>query len=328
MTTSDRRGGDGTAVRLRVPGVGTTNPNVEAAWCKNGARPPTAPRNVAIVAELTTNHFGDRQRLETMIRASFAAGADYIKLQKRDVQTFYSAEELAAPYVSPFGTTFGEYRSALELTEDDFAHVDALCHTVGIGWFASVLDEPSFQFVRQFSPRMIKLPSTISQHTDFLTYVARNFNGSVVLSTGMTDRSYEEFVLTTFARMDRLFLLQCNSAYPTPMEDCNVAVVRHYSDLSRKDARIVPGYSSHDQGWLASVIAIGAGARMIEKHIKIGTTRWAHFDEVAVDVGNGEFADYVHHLRQAETILGNPIKSPTKSEHHKYVWRRQGIQAG
>jgi sialic acid synthase SpsE len=37
---------------------------------------------VKIVAEITTNHFGDRQRLEAMIRASKLAGADYVKLQK------------------------------------------------------------------------------------------------------------------------------------------------------------------------------------------------------------------------------------------------------
>jgi N-acetylneuraminate synthase len=308
-----------------VPGVQSGDGGIArdvSALCEDTAPALKGRRNVAVVAELTTNHFGDRQRLETMIRASCAAGADYIKLQKRDVSTFYSPEQLAAPYASPFGTTFGEYRLQLELTDDDFAFADKLCGELGIGWFVSVLDEPSFTFIQQFSPYIIKLPSTISEHTDFLTHVARNFAGAVVLSTGMTDRTYEEFVLTTFVRAEQLFLLQCNSAYPTPPEDCNVAVVRHYSDLARKDSRIVPGYSSHDQGWLASAIAIGAGARMVEKHVKASTTTWAHFDEVAVDVCNGEFASYVRHLRAAETILGSPIKSPTTSEHHKYALNR------
>jgi sialic acid synthase SpsE len=276
---------------------------------------------VRIVAELTTNHFGDLGRLETMIRASHAAGANYVKLQKRDVESFYSPAELAAPYESPFGTTVRDYRRRLELGASDFEYVDKLCGSLGIDWFASVLDRPSFDFIQQFSPAIIKLPSTISGHTDFLRYVAGNFSGSVVISTGMTDEAYEDFVLRTFVRAERIYLLQCTSAYPTPPEDCNVAVVRHYHGISRTDPRVVPGYSSHDDGWLASALAVAAGARMVEKHVKAGRTPWAHFDTVAVDLSNGDFAEYVARVREAETVLGSPAKTHTPSEHHKYPCR-------
>jgi N-acetylneuraminate synthase len=284
-----------------------------------------AAPTVTIVAELTTNHFGDRDRLERMIRASHFAGADYVKLQKRDVESFYPPEQLASPYDSPFGTTFREYRDQLELTAEDFTFVDDLCGSLGIGWFASILDQPSFEFIQQFNPSMIKLPSTISEHTGFLTHVAKAFDGWLVISTGMTGPSYEDFILRTFVRADRLYLLQCNSAYPTPPEHCNVAVVRHYRDLSGEDPRIVPGYSSHDDGWLASALAVGAGALMIEKHVKEGSTNWAHFDAVAVDLCNGDFATYVRQVREAEAILGSGVKAPTPSEHHKYRLSSPGL---
>jgi sialic acid synthase SpsE len=275
---------------------------------------------VAIVAELTTNHFGDRGRLENLIRAAHQSGADQVKLQKREVASFYSPSELAAPYASPFGTTIRDYRTQLELTAADFELVDKLCASLGIGWFASVLDKPSFEFLLQFSPTMIKLPSTISGHTDFLRYVADNYRGSVVLSTGMTDASYEDFIRTTFVKAERLFLLQCTSAYPTPAAGCNVAVVRHYHDLSRTDPRIIPGYSSHDTGWLASALAVAAGARMVEKHVKYGSTPWAHFDEVAVDVRTDDFATYVQRIRETEAILGSPVKAVADNERHKYPY--------
>lgn len=280
---------------------------------------PARRDRVMIVAELTTNHFGDRTRLERMIRASRAAGADWIKLQKRDVEGFYTHEQLQSPYVSPFGRTFGDYRRQLELDADDFAFVEALCREIGIGWFASVLDRNSYEFMRQFEPRLIKLPSTISEHRDYLTHVAQDFDGSVVLSTGMTDASYEAFVLQHFNRCESLYLLQCNSAYPTPPEDCNVAVVKHYHALSGSEPRIVPGYSSHDLGWRASALAVAAGARMLEKHVKLGNTEWAHFDAVAMDLGTAEFADYVNNIRESELMLGTGLKVVNRSEHHKYV---------
>ena len=278
---------------------------------------PNAPK-VEITAEITTNHFGDRERLETMVRAAHAAGADWVKVQKRDVDSFYSAKQLATPYTSPFGTTFGEYRRALELDREDFEFLDDLCSRLGIGWFASVLDEPSFRFITDLGAPLIKLPSTISEHMDYLSHVAETYTGALVLSTGMTDTSYEKWVLETFKRQETLYLLHCNSAYPTPDAHCNIGVVRHYAELAATHPRLVPGYSSHDFGWMASALAVAAGARMVEKHVKLGHTEWAHFDAVAVDLNTSGFREYVDHVRLAQTFVGSSEKQITQSEHHKY----------
>lgn len=277
-----------------------------------------ASHRVSVVAELTTNHFGDRLRLERMIRASKAAGADFIKLQKRDVDSFYTKEQLNSPYVSPYGEKFSDYRYQLELTKDDFQFVDKLCKDLGINWFASVLDEPSFHFMMDIGVSMVKLPSTISEHRSYLEFVGKNYKGSLVLSTGMTDKEYEKFVLDNFQNCESLFLLQCNSAYPTPIEDCNVAVVRHYSELAKNNPKIIPGYSSHDFGWKASALAVAAGAQMVEKHVKLGNTEWAHFDAVAVDLTTSDFKEYVDNIREAEMIMGSSSKKINESEHHKY----------
>jgi N-acetylneuraminate synthase len=280
---------------------------------------------VGVIAEITTNHFGDRGRLERMVRAAAAAGADFVKVQKRDVETFYSREQLDAPYRSPFGVSFADYRHQLELSADDFTFLADLCSRLGIGWFASVLDVPSYQFVMQFNPSMVKLPSTISEHTEYLAHVAETCDRPIVLSTGMTDQVYEDWVIKTFARAPKLYLMQANSAYPTPPSDCNVGVVRHYDRLSKVNPRIVPAYSSHDPGWFGSAMAVGAGARMVEKHVKLGNSDWAHFDAVALDLTTSAFRDYVGKIREAETIVGSEEKVIAPSEHHKY--RRAGAKA-
>ncbi len=273
---------------------------------------------VAVTAEITTNHFGDRSRLERMVRSAKAAGADYVKVQKRHVDSFYSKEQLAAPYKSPFGQTFGDYRHQLELSGEDFAYLDALCKRIGIRWFASILDEPSYEFIRDFDPHLIKLPSTISEHTDYLAKVAQSTDCGIVLSTGMTNKAFEAWVLETFSNVPQLYLMQANSAYPTPASDCNVAVVRHYHGLSSKYPHIIPAYSSHDEQWFGSVLAVAAGARMVEKHVKYGNTEWAHFDAVALDLTSTDFQEYVSKIRQAEVVLGSQEKAIAPSEHHKY----------
>lgn len=273
---------------------------------------------VAIIAEITTNHFGDRGRLERMVRAAAAAGADYVKVQKRDPDSFYSPEQLAAPYKSPFGSTFGDYRRQLELSGDDFTFLDTLCRRLGIKWFASILDEPSYRFILDFKPPLIKLPSTISEHVDYLSQVARTTDCGIVLSTGMTDKTFEDWALSTFADVPALYLMQANSAYPTPARDSNIGVVRHYARLAQENPKIIPAYSSHDAGWFGSALAIAAGARMVEKHVKFGNTEWAHFDAVALDLTTGDFKDYVTKIREAEILMGSEEKVVAPSEHHKY----------
>ena len=274
--------------------------------------------NVLVVAELTTNHFGDRGRLERLVRASKAAGADYVKVQKRDVESFYTKAQLDSPYKSPFGDTFRDYRNQLELSDDDFGFLDGLCKKLGIKWFASALDEISYHPLVDLDSEMIKLPSTISERKDYLTAVAKTCTRPIVLSTGMTDTTYEKWVLETFSKSEQLYLLQCNSAYPTPADECNVGVVRHYDRLSKKNPWIVPGYSSHDEGWFGSALSVAAGARMIEKHVKLGSTEWAHFDAVALDLTRSEFKEYVTKIREAEVIVGVEEKDVQASEHHTY----------
>ncbi|MBS4154775.1 N-acetylneuraminate synthase family protein [Cobetia sp. MC34] len=273
---------------------------------------------VKVIAEITTNHFGDRERLKSMIIASKVAGADYIKLQKRDVESFYSQEKLASEYRSPFGNTFRDYRHGIELSHDDFLFVDDLCKKLGIGWFASVLDYPSYLFIKQFDPDMVKLPSTISEHTEFLEAVANDFKKDVVISTGYTHPDYEKFILDTFKNVRNVYLLQCTSAYPTANEATQVGVIRHYYNLSREYNNVIPGFSSHDIGSLCSMMAVAAGARMIEKHVKFGDVSWSHFDEVAVDLVNGDYAKVVDDIRTAERIVGSEIKEVHSTEHHKY----------
>jgi N-acetylneuraminate synthase len=279
---------------------------------------PRSESHVDVVAEITTNHFGDKERLKAMIRLAKDAGADYIKLQKRNVDTFYSPETLEKSFQSPFGQTFRDYRLGLELSEADFDWVDSYCRQLGIGWFASVLDETSYEFIKSFYPELIKLPSTISEKKQYLERVGSEWEGIVAISTGMTGPEYEEFIAKHFSKAKKIYLLQCTSAYPAPECDTGIGVIRHYRDLSRQDPRIIPGYSSHDIGSLCCQLAVSAGARMIEKHVKLGGVKWAHFDEVALDLATGEFSQFVRDVRRAEAIAGSEEKSIFNSEHHKY----------
>ncbi len=274
-----------------------------------------------VVAELTNNHVGDPNRLKNMIHLAKDAGADLIKVQKRDVDNFYTKMELESPYKSPFGNTLGDYRKGVELGDELFKILIKECSDHEIAWFSTVLDYSSFEYVQQFDCPLIKLPSTISNHRNFIQEIAEIYYDDIVVSTGYTDPQYEDFILNNFCNNQRiLWLLQCSSSYPTPPEAAQIAVVRHYDHLrENKHPNLMPGYSSHDVGSQGCMLAVASGARMVEKHVKLGNLDWVHFDGVAVDLYNDEFKTFVSNVRKAELMCGDGTKRIHPRENHKYV---------
>ena len=268
-----------------------------------------------IVAEITTNHFGDFDRLRSLIIGANKAGADSIKLQVRDVESFYTKDQLNAKYDSPFGKKFIDYRLGLELNDEQISQVYSFCREIGINCFFSVLDKKSFLRFRKFNPERIKLPSTISNHKKYIEYVFDNFFNEIVVSTGMTNQDFIDYLLNLNQNYSKMFLLHCISSYPVNILNTNLKIINKYSNLGSK---IVPGYSSHDIGYEGSVYALFSGAKMIEKHVKFGNTKYGHFDETALDI-NTEFPHFVSKIRNAETIYGNGEKTILGCEHHKYT---------
>jgi len=298
------------AFNRRVCGLGSA--------AESGPIDLSCPDRVLIVAELTNNHLGDSERLVEMIERAKESGADLIKVQKRDVDSFYTPEQLASYYWSPFGETLGDYRRGVELSEEMLDILDVTCRRCGIEWFCSALDMPSYRAIRRFNPRLLKVPSTISNHRAFHRDLAADYRGALVVSTGATESEYTDYVLETFAANETIYLLHCVSAYPTPREACNVAVVRAYEGIRARHPKILPGYSSHDLGSLGSMLAVASGARMIEKHVKLHDVDWIHFDKVAIDLATDEFARFVSDVRTAEMVVGSGEKRIMECEHHKY----------
>lgn len=272
-----------------------------------------------VVAEITTNHHGNFENLLKMIKLSKEAGADYIKIQKRDVMNFYSSKDLKLPYFSKFGNTFHDYRMGLELSMDEIEKLDKYCKKININWFCSVLDTKSFHDILNFKPSMIKIPSTVSEHMRLHEEVSKFYKKKIVISTGFTDEKYQDYVLNKFKKNEKIYLLQCTSSYPARFDDCNIGVIRNYNFLSKQNKKLVPGFSSHDPGSLGCIMAIAAGAKMIEKHVKFKDVKWGHFDSVALNLGNNEFKNFVKEIRKSEILIGSEVKKKSPNEFHKYT---------
>ena len=69
------------------------------------------------------------------------------------------------------------------------------------------------------------------------------------------------------------------------------------------------------------MLAIGAGAMMIEKHVKTGITDWVHYDDAAIDV-KYELPKFIKILERSYQALGSKTKVIYPHEHHKYDFKK------
>ena len=127
---------------------------------------------VKFICEFTTNHMGNLNILLEMVKKAAETGADYIKMQKKDVETFYSKEKLEKQYLSPYGKTYYDYRKIFEFNKRDFDVFDEECKKYNMKWFATAQDLPSLKFLMQYDLDMYKLASCNSNKLDLLKQFA------------------------------------------------------------------------------------------------------------------------------------------------------------
>src|SRR5208337_2036374 len=80
-----------------------------------------------VIAEIGINHNGDIDVAKRLISIAIGAGCDAVKFQKRTIDVVYSAEELARPRESPFGTTNGDLKRGLEFEQEEYEEIDRYC---------------------------------------------------------------------------------------------------------------------------------------------------------------------------------------------------------
>ncbi|MGI9416224.1 MAG: N-acetylneuraminate synthase family protein [Geminicoccaceae bacterium] len=260
------------------------------------------------VAEFTTNHMGNFNLLLRMVEAATWAGADLIKMQKKDVETFYSEEKLNSAYDSPYGKTYRDYRTIFEFDHADYQRFDDKCVAENIPWFSTIQDASSYDFMARYDLPMYKVASINARNADFLKATAERIpeDKRIVISVAGSELHQVEQALELFPR-HRINILHCVAQYPCPPEQLrlgNIPVLkRHFGD-----ERITIGYSGHETGIEPSLAAIALGAEMIERHFALSRHSFVHHIECSLEPD--EFQRMVAIARSVKDLSGYVEKLP------------------
>lgn len=253
-----------------------------------------------VIAEIGINHNGNIDIAKRLISVAVAAGCDAVKFQKRSVDVVYSKDELDKARESPFGSTNGDLKRALEFDEDDYREIDAFCKASNIAWFTSCWDEGSVDFIERFSTPCYKIASA-SLTDDALLRHTRATGKPIILSTGMSTLEQIDHALEVLGR-DDLMLLHACSTYPAYYEELNLRVI----PLLQNRYGVPVGYSGHETGIASTVAAAVLGACCVERHITLDRSMWGS-DQAASLEPNG-ITRVVRDIRLVEQSLGDGVK--------------------
>jgi N-acetylneuraminate synthase len=259
-----------------------------------------------VVAEIGINHNGSIDIAKKLIDAAAASGCQAVKFQKRTVDVVYSAEELARLRESPFGTTNGDLKYALEFGLEQYREIDRYCQERNIGWFASCWDEASVDFIDKFNVSCYKIASACLTDDNLLRYT-RAKGRPILLSTGMSTLEQIDHAVEIMGKKDLILLHTC-STYPASYEEINLRVI----PMLRERFGVPVGYSGHETGLSTSITTIALGVCVVERHITLDRAMWG--SDQAASVEPQGFGHMVRDIRLVETALGDGIKRISERE--------------
>lgn len=269
---------------------------------------------IKFIAEFTTNHLGNFNLLIRMLHSAKEAGASFVKMQKKDVGSFYSKEKLSSNYESPYGNTYGEYREIFEFNKAQFDMFDAECKKINMPWFSTVQDEPSIDFMKDYNINIFKVASVNSYNKKFLQKFRDSISKekTIVISVaGKTLAQIEETI--NFFKDYNIYVLHCVAEYPCKNSNLRLGnipiLIKNF-----KTEKIKIGYSGHEEGLIPSLAAIKLGAEMIERHFTISRNSFVHHIECSLT--KNEFKDLI--TKSSTQDLDSLIKSLGKESFESY----------
>lgn len=223
---------------------------------------------IYFIAEIGQNHQGSVETALEIVKTAALCGAHAVKFQKRHNKTLYTKSFFNKPYENEnsFGKTYGEHREKLELDKAAFKKIKKAAEKHGLEFFATAFDFKSADFLEELGVAAYKIASGDITNLPLLTYVAR-FGKPMFMSTGASTMEEVRLAYDAVAKYnDQIVLLHCTSAYPTDYPNLNLRIIETLKD---EFPEAIIGYSGHDNGISASVIAHMLGAVVFEKHFTL-----------------------------------------------------------
>jgi sialic acid synthase SpsE len=280
-----------------------------------------------IVAEIGTNHNGSLETAKRLLGEAAEAGADAAKLQ------YYCAGDIVNRRIRTkeygleaiYGDTlmYDVFESKLRTPQSWFPELIAMARGLNMGIIATVHSPEGVKTVTEAGFDAVKVASMDLTNLPLLEAVVATGNLPVILSTGMANLDEICEAVRPFAEARRaLAVLHCVSNYP-----CELADMRLRNIVVLQATLGVPvGFSDHSPDNRGALVAVGLGARILEKHLTLDRSQAGPDHPFALEPEG--FAELVSSVRQLEASLADEgFRPPLPEEWEKRALYRRSIVA-
>lgn len=232
--------------------------------------------NPYIIAEINTSHFGDLDLARKMIKSAKVCGANCVKFQSWSEtslysKSYYNENPIAKRFISKFS-----------LNQQELKELSVYCKSIEID-FASTpysIDEVDF-LIDECEVPFIKVASMDINNFNLLKHIAKR-NIQVILSTGMSD--FNEIIsavhLLESTGLNKIVILHCNSLYPTKYNEVNL---KNLITLANEFPKHTIGFSDHTIGIETAIASIALGAKIVEKHFTLDSSKIGMDNQMATE---------------------------------------------
>ena len=284
-----------------------------------------------IVAEVSCNHMQDRGKAKKIIKAAAENGADAVKLQTytpdtitMNVRNKYFLLGGKDNPESWKGKTLYELYGLAYTPWEWHQELKEYAEQLGLVLFSSPFDETAVDFLESLDVALYKIASYEMTHIPLVQKVAAT-GKPLIMSVGFNTMEEAQESVTAFRTHGgaALALLHCINTYtddPLP-ENAHLATIRDLAD--RFDA--VAGFSDNNAGIELPILAVAAGASIVEKHLVV-----SHDDETLdkrFSLDPVEMKEMVDRIRAHEKAMGTPHYGPVNDSEAYNLRLRRSIFA-
>lgn len=275
-------------------------------------------REVVLIAEIGVNHEGDPEKAVALLRHAAEAGADAVKFQSYTPARYVTSEDPARL----------ERVGRFALDEAAHRRLKAEADKAGIAFLSTPVTE-------DWVPLLAELGAAIKIMSGDLTSpatirAAARTGLPVLLSTGggrieEVDRAvgWMREEVGEAALAERLAVLHCVSAYPTPIEEANLLSIPF---MTSRYAPVTVGYSNHVMGPEAVLAAVALGARVVEVHFT-DQKHGRDFRDHAISADPADMAHLARMIPAVASARGQWGKVPQACERETIPAIRKGVVA-
>ena len=272
------------------------------------------------IAEMSANHAGSLETAFKIIEAAAKSGANCLKIQT------YTADTITINCHSDLFLVNGGLWDK-EYLDDLYTRaytpwewqkqIKEECERHGLDFLSTPFDKTAVDFLEGIGCEAYKIASFEIVDIPLIEYTASK-QKPMIISCGMATKAEIGEAIEACHKVgnNNITILKCCSEYPSNPSNLHLETI---TDI-KETFKVQVGISDHSMGYLADVVAVSKGAKVIEKHFCLSRTIKNADSDFSMEPA--EFKEMVEQVNVAAKMLGNSFYGPSTGETEEYKCRR------